>query len=513
MILNIDKAFEELFDVRDQQKKANEFERLLGRLLFDSGFEILQNPKAASPRQTDLFARRHGHDFLIEVKWLSRKIDISHIDALRSRLRRIPSDVVGCIFSMSDYTVSAVNEVERNRDREILLFDPLEVHRLFTGRSDVIQLIEQKSHSLRLNAKMLFSGSQDYKSHEPIVPLPSPEEKIYKDGICLDYITCRNCDHDMIFSTNIPDIGWNVLGGNGIALRLDLDIEALSELSDTFALLHNKLHLSTHGSFAIHQKNVSWHGFGIQKFLKAIENWDRRYRDVSLNGPHHSEELVYFDHYHTGFLILTSRLRVGSRVYLHTSDLEIRLPGTPIDLRPFQELCSATNNPQAYFNHLKSTGFYEVRIRKPVKVEAVAHIKSANSVVGSAVSGLVIKNPYFKKRPKILSKESDDSPFFLIGSSEYLVCSLADWLDPGDVVDRYFLVRLEGTWTGNVPVFRPVCTWGKVVSKGTVSGVRGHHLADLQRGVAQSERIQKLVEGRVRAHTRNRALVKGRRKK
>ena len=200
---------------------------------------------------------------------------------------------------------------------------------------------------------------------------------------------------------------------------------------------------------------------------------------------------------------------MGNRVFLHGSALEIRLPGTPVDLRPFLELCSATNDTQAYFNQLKSTGFDEIRLKKPIPVKCLALIQFTEGRHKDTVSGVVVRNPYFLKRPEFPVSKLDHSLFFLLGSSEYLLCHLSDWLDVGDEVDQYYLTRLEGTWTGDIPVFRPVCTWGEIVRESPVSYRRGKTLTDLVREEARSERIRKAVESRARGAAKRHGKKKG----
>src|SRR5262245_13632555 len=121
-LLLLDEAFNAVARERNAQSRGWQFELLINRLLTESGFDPLLNPRSARPRQTDIFASHDGDDFLIEAKWVGHKIGSPEVDALRSRLGRTPAHVIGCILSMSEYAASAISEVESRREREILLF-------------------------------------------------------------------------------------------------------------------------------------------------------------------------------------------------------------------------------------------------------------------------------------------------------------------------------------------------------------------------------------------------------
>lgn len=106
--------------MKSTTEQGNELEAKIARYLRSSGFEVTVDAKAARPRQTDLFARNEDVDLLIEVKNRRRKIDVGDVDALRSRLNRVTSDIVGVIFATSDLTRGAIEAIETDRRREIL---------------------------------------------------------------------------------------------------------------------------------------------------------------------------------------------------------------------------------------------------------------------------------------------------------------------------------------------------------------------------------------------------------
>src|SRR6202008_234237 len=74
-------------------------------------------------------------------------------DALRSRLSRAPADVVGVVFSTSGLTKGAVEVIEANRSREILVVTGLEIGLLRSGEQSVVALLERKREALRAHGR------------------------------------------------------------------------------------------------------------------------------------------------------------------------------------------------------------------------------------------------------------------------------------------------------------------------------------------------------------------------
>jgi hypothetical protein len=146
--------FERLLESEDAAGRGPAFEKVLGERLTADGFTVHFNPKTARPRQTDLLAIHESEHFLIEAKWRKRSIDVADVDSLRMRLNRLPSDIVGCIFNMSDYGSGAIEQVESDRTREILLFNAAEINSIFADRLDVHELIRRKRETLRIEGQV-----------------------------------------------------------------------------------------------------------------------------------------------------------------------------------------------------------------------------------------------------------------------------------------------------------------------------------------------------------------------
>ena len=461
------RVFLSIAEIENPQLRGIEFQGLLKQVLIESRFEVHQNPRVSKPRQSDLLASKDDLDFLIEAKWLKKKIDVSDIDDLRVRLQRAPSNVIGCLFSMSAYAPTAIKAVEADRQREILLFRPEEVEDL-AYRHSIDELIKRKRKAFRVDGKVWFAGQKGQRTHGSKFPFPSSDRSFRISGSSQPSLFCRATDSDIVFTPHTLDITWGS-GGRGVELSLTPELNTAADLSEFLALLHNQLGLSEEGAFTISQTDCQWHGLGIQNFLNELRRWEQRYTSAKLERIHHSEDLHYFDQCHTGLLLLTVRQQVGKRenVRLHGCRLEIRLPGVPIDMRPFAKICENVRETLPFFSPFDDGQREFIQLRGGESLDVLGEIVSAGRGVRDeeAVCGLTVKNPFFNKKSAIPSGKLKYSPFQFLHSTEHFVCDMADWHDVGDAVDYYRLTRLEAIQMGGVVVAHPVCTWDNILER------------------------------------------------
>jgi hypothetical protein len=364
------KLFERLLESEDAAGRGPAFERVLGERLADDGFTVHFNPRTARPRQTDLLAIREPQHFLIEAKWRKRSIDVGDVDSLRTRLNRVPSDIVGCIFNMSGYGSGAIEQVESDRTREILLFNAAEINSIFADRFDVHELMRRKREMLRVEGWVWFDDSKPESSaRRRNFPPPSREFRTKTGPAPLVGFPSDN--DETVFFLDIPETGAI---DTFVSMELRLAIHHTAELADVLEMIQDTVGLSDEGTFSIQQLSHAWYGFGAQNFLDAIGNWEQRYSKAKLKSPHHSEDLVFLDLSGRALIALTSRQRVGDSTFLHASELEIQLPGIPIDLSKFQELARKMDNPDALFQTCMGSGLHSAHF-KAGQVKLVPHSK------------------------------------------------------------------------------------------------------------------------------------------
>jgi hypothetical protein len=146
--------FLEMQDSQHPHRRGTQFEEILRALFLLNGYDTERNSRIASPRQTDLLARKKELRFLVESKWKRDPVDIADVDAIKARLERAPAGTIGCFFSMSPYTKSSIERVRSTRatstgGQDVLLVDPMEVGMLLRGETVLDDLIERKLLALR----------------------------------------------------------------------------------------------------------------------------------------------------------------------------------------------------------------------------------------------------------------------------------------------------------------------------------------------------------------------------
>jgi hypothetical protein len=446
--------------------RGRDVESEVAALLRGAGLRVEVDVAAARPRQTDLYARGEGLDLLVEVKARKRKIDVSDVDALRSRLRRTTEDVVGAIFTTSGLTSGAIAEIESDRTREVLVFVKEEIELLRSAPEKLLELIASKRHKLRVRGTAWFGLESSSEFLGVKLPLGNVEFRLGKT--VGPYFASRAETWSACYTLQIPDSGWGIASGEGALLPLRLKLRTIQDLQNVLGYLHEKFGLSNDGMFSIHQSNACWYGVGADNLIRAIVRWRERYEKSRLRRVHHSEAFCYFGHFHSGWISLSSQQRVGLMAdgmgcssFLHASDLAIQLPGIPVDMTPFLNLCQYTGNGWAYFEHVGRRLTHGRRLKEAIRLE----------VIGQAVStlddervivGVIAKNPFFRK-PLPRELQCDDLAGFAdLNRTELLLCNLRDWHDEGMVTDAYMLQGFEVTWTYREQMIRPYGTWNRI---------------------------------------------------
>jgi hypothetical protein len=457
--------------------RGREFEAEVAKFLRSAGFDVTPNAKAAKPRQTDLFASDDKVSLLVEAKNQNRNVDINDIDSLRSRLSRTPSDVVGVIFTTSGLTPGAVEAIETDRRREVLAFERKEIEHLRSGAQNLRSLIERKRNELRVQGKVWFGSEIHSEFVEAKLPSGSVEFRL--GNLVSPYFESVSRFAGPFFSLQMLDSGWGTVGGEGVRLSIRLTLSTIRDLRNIFGYLHEKFGLSSNGMFSIQQSGSCWHGVGADDFLRAVEQWRVRYAQSQSKTFHHSEQLIYFDEFRNGWIELSSQQRIGldprgaaRTSFLHQSELVIQLPGVPVDTSPFVRLCQYTGNRWANFEYIGQRWTSAIRLRKPVILSVVGVVANRELHPDNGLNqdcvviGIIARNPFYQKKeiPKELL-ESEISPLLELSAAELLVCSLKDWYEDGDVVDRYFLQGFEVTVGGVGRIIRPFGTWNRMLKR------------------------------------------------
>jgi hypothetical protein len=242
---------------------------------------------------------------------------------------------------------------------------------------------------------------------------------------------------------------------------------SVEELRELFFTAENHLGLQGTGAFAIRQQASGWYGLGSDNFLKEIARYPQRYKGYK-DHIHHSEELVFFDELNGGgIFLLTARQSLTIKGQIHSGELIIRLPGMPVDTEPYSQLMRSVAEYDALFTPEEPLHNHHVRLSPKIRIE----LSDVKTMIGSTelregcVSGVVVKNPFFRNPAKI-SEILKEEELLAFAEPEYLICRLDHWLDKGDEVDYYVLTGLESANLGEAVLLHPHCTWGNLTKRG-----------------------------------------------
>jgi hypothetical protein len=447
--------------------KALELEIL--KLVQNAGFRAERNSKAARPRQSDIHAEGHDLTLLVEVKDRKRVVDVGDVDSLRARLNRTTQDVIGVIFTMSNISEPAIKSIESERTREILVFVAAELELLRASRARLLNLITKKRRELRVNARAWFRKGPggDYLG----VALPaSTMEFVVGKKSSATFHSATVFAHAAL-ARAIPDTAWGNAGGEGVRLNLSLDLSTLDELRDLFGYLHDAFGLSSDGVFTIHQSDACWHGVGVKGLLAdLIDPW-ARYRAAGMDRVHHSEGISYFDQFRNGWLAVTTQLRMPdgpkSHSFFHQTDLYIQLPGIPVDLSPYLELCRYTGNEWAEFQVVHGRSTRSKRLKKPIRLDVVGTLVRTDEDrdLGRWIVGLIARNPFYRRKRLPRELELESSPLHDLLEIELILCDLKDHIAETSEVDYFFLQGFETADAQFVQIIRPFGMWNKLVRR------------------------------------------------
>lgn len=445
------------------------FELEVAQLLRSGGYRLEPNAPRTPP-QTDIYAHGPDVELLVHVSERKREIDAADIRALRARLRRTASDIVGVIFTTASVTTKALKEIEIDRVREIIVFLNEEIELLKNGRAHLFNLIERKRRELRSHGRAWFHNNAAEYLH---VPLPSSSIRFDDGNTTASYFLSRTGFAHSSYALSFPDSGCENPDGQGVRLLLQLALSSCHDLRSILGYIHDRFGLSTHGAFSIHQDGTCWHGVGVQNFLGAVMEWRPRYAAAPLSRVHQSEDVVYFDKFRDGWLSLYTRQRIpfddepDSTSYLHSSELCIHLPGMPVDTAPFISLCRHIGDEWAEFTYIHPHRTHTRHLKTPIKLQIVGTAVSANeeSPGDKWIVGVVARNPFYKRKRLPRELRIEDVPLQDLLQTELLLCDLNDPIPVGNIVDAHFLMGIETTQAHNAQVIRPFGTWRKIARR------------------------------------------------
>jgi hypothetical protein len=446
------------------QARGYGLEGLVGRLFRSAHFRTARNPRLARPRQTDLLAEGGGTTFLVETKWRKTRATVADIDALRGRLDRSQSGVIGVLISLSGFTATAITAVLERRDRPVLLLDHADLERACARDFDLRRLLRIKQDALRLQAEVLI-GSQEPSFQRPSrssdPPVDGDAFLLAADGSRVPWIDARGSFSGFAFSRGLNDPDWVSAPGAGVTFDLPLSVQSVDGVVHALSELSSLGWATGAGTWSIAQSETNWHGIGPAALAEALLRWQERYREAG--SLHHTEQVVYQDVCDDGFYTLLIDVASADPRIVWRADMSLQLSGIPLDLNPIRELCR-TFDVQARTRFRPRTEKMLSRLSldrtTSTQVKPVAFIVKEQPELPSdrqfMVCGLVVANPYCQ-RSSLACELPDEMPRPL-EETQFWVCDLRSWHRLGKTLN-YRLEMCEWAETSDAVAARVVADW------------------------------------------------------
>jgi hypothetical protein len=258
---------------------------------------------------------------------------------------------------MSGFSEPAIKEICSRKDREIHLFNRIELQGMVDGRLSFRELLKKKREWLRMHGSPFLLES--IPSSVPPFQLRCEPDVFEIGGSLAPWLRIRTGSNDLIFSNELLDFSGRQLHST-FSLELQPRAEGLHDLRRLLNVVQNLFGLSGQGPFSISQSGEGWFGYGLNSFLSAAEQQQKRYDELNWQ-RYHSEQLAYLDRLETGGMIcVKSQQSTGTgRGHLHSTFLEMYLPGMPVDSLHIRELCKIVRNEDACLEFVKDNPVFE----------------------------------------------------------------------------------------------------------------------------------------------------------
>jgi hypothetical protein len=390
-------------------------------------------------------------------------MDANDMDALCNRLLRTPAGIVGCAFSVAGINQSAAGIIEEKRSqREIVAFAPDEICAIFEGRVSLLNLLEKKREMLRREGRAWFTPPVEADlPRASLLDLPYSKDRISLGGKSPRDFYSRSKDRDaFVYAKSIPETRFN---GPDTALRLRLANGSITKLATILHSLNTCFGLASDAVFTIHQTGGMWTGFGVRDLLTALPRWRSRYDSVGVRDPHYSEEVILFSPCGDGWALFTAQHITESGTY-HYCEVEIRLPGIPVDPTPCRMFCDAVGASPAFFTapaeaDYRKTIFYRGKAPRLRPVGLVIDRHNGDNWA----TGLIVENPFRTENVKVGRGDDLREIARDLRGPDHLYVRLSQHHLAEDVVDYYEVTDVEAITLAPRPIIEIRANWNRMV--------------------------------------------------
>jgi hypothetical protein len=430
-------------------RRGRDFEKIVAEIFARAGFDVVVDPGAARPRQTDVYASRGSDAYLIETKWQINPAGSPDVDEMRSRLGRQPPGVVGVLVTIAGITEEGLREIERQRERPILVVEDNEIESVLDGSTDLRQLLRAKHtqltvHGLATGAPpRAFVGSRRDQSESLLI--------VGANGAQQQWIEGSGGFDSALWALDLGDIDWVVAGGAGVSLDLRVEVQTLDDVCQVFNELAALNWLTHKAAWRIQQSTMDWTGIGLESMITALRERDSRY--ASLERAHHREVLLATDACPGGWYTLEVDLDARSE-QVYSVDVSVQLEGIPVDAGEIQRVGDRLGIADTgFFRPRTEKSVVSTRLREPLQVSPTMWIIEREP--DDPGSPLWVRGMAFDCPPRL----SDEDLPIVLEAGSVVLADLRSWHPADQPRSSYFLERVDWAFSSNAMVARAIVEW------------------------------------------------------
>jgi hypothetical protein len=452
---------------RNTQRRGYKLESLLERAFRQAHFQAEHNPAMAGTRQTDFAVIADSHRYLVEVKWENHPAGTGEVDAVRTRLRRGDSSVVGLLFTVLGINDKAIEDIVGKREWGlVLVFDEADIRTALEDPHELERLLRLKHDELAVHGQVHL-GEHHRKSRRysrskvgrKSQALPAAQYRLLDlNGDEMPWFHGAGGFGSTVFCLTLPDVDWVPAAGSGVCLDLPVAGWDQPELLRLFDELNALGWMAGQGQWSIQQHGRNWHGTGARSFIQAMKGWKARTEE--LEDPHHSEEFVYFEACDGGFYTVSGNISAERSRRMSRCNVSFQLVGVPMDPGSLQLLYRRFDVPsRGYFRPLVERSVTRQRLADRVPLHVLGYIvQTADQRWDKEdwVVGVLVTNPYFESD----LQAPDDWPADLERSG-VIVCDLLSHHPLTKPKERYEFWSYERARTSDARALHVVAEWSE----------------------------------------------------
>lgn len=147
--------FFEMNKLEEKQKRGYELEKIFPKLMDISGIPV-EEPFRIVGEQIDGAIKYDGHYYLVELKWIDRKVDQKDIASLYLKAEG-KMEARGLFIAMNGYSNEVLSSLPRGKDLKVLLLDGIHLTNVISGIYRFQELLEHAISQATLKAEIYCS--------------------------------------------------------------------------------------------------------------------------------------------------------------------------------------------------------------------------------------------------------------------------------------------------------------------------------------------------------------------